>query len=233
VVCEGHGFDQTACLAQACCIFQFVTKECHSAVGNGPCTGGSRGIDYQTPAPTVAAAAGLASTLLASGVTPPPQFGGRRLDDDDLDVSHAAQRRRSLPHQHSPNDDDDLDEEEVDRRPIQQATISFKEGLRYEVDRVLLDEMIKQGMFRNMIDSDSEEEKFEVHSYTITDLGAPPTQQAQEKSQAAYGIVTASIVIGSALLLVVATLARRSTMKLYQRVEDSSSQEEQSLVELE
>jgi hypothetical protein len=218
LVCENHGYDVRACSQQDCCVWHANWRLCESAVGNGPCTGGYRGQVYDTTTPPAPGQAVPGLLQAAPGsVLPPtvppvaaipnvvPALGGRRLEDDD-----------------------ELEEKRTNNKPIHQMTFSFEGGLRYEVDQLLMDEMIKQGMFREMM-SNSLEEKFEVHSYTIRDLGPP---QMDEKTEATYGTVTLFVVLGSVVLGVIATIVRRSTMKNYQRIEDAS-QGDPMLVELE
>jgi hypothetical protein len=214
VVCENRGYDVRGCSQQDCCVWHANWRKCESAVGNGPCVGGYRGQVYDTttpPAPGQAVPYVVPGSVLPPTVPPVaavpnvvPALGGRRLEDED-----------------------EVEEKRMDNRPIHQMTFSFEGGLRYEVDQLLIDEMIKQGMFREMM-SNNLEEKFEVHSYTIRDLGPP---QMDEKTEATYGTVTLFVVLGSVILGVLATIVRRSTMKNYQRIEES--QGDPMLVELE
>lgn len=213
VVCENAGLTtRELCASKACCVWHANWRQCQSGVANGPCVGGFRGDVYDTTlSPAAAPPQAVPATVLPPTVPPanviPALDGGRRLEDGE----------------------NDLDEEEIrpDRRPIHEMTVSFKGGIQYEISRPVMDELIKQGVFRDSLStSDRLDEKFTIHSYIIRDLGPP-----QEKAQAAYGTVTLFVVLGSVVLGVAATLARRGSMKLYQRVEESAPQDEQMELE--
>jgi len=149
--CENRGYTTLQCSTVGCCQWDGA---CHSAVGTGPCytnaaihssftlapTAGPAGTPTVAPvvvAPTPAATVTVAP-VTAAPVAPPvvggptvapgpvitPLTGGRRLKDDENDETQTEARVHSI-------------------------TVQFKEGLRYKMDRILMDQMRKEGLFQH------------------------------------------------------------------------------------
>jgi len=172
--CENRGYTTLQCSTVGCCQWD---RACHSAVGTGPCytnaaihssftlapTAGPAGTPTVAPvvvAPTPAATLTVAP-VTAAPVAPPvvggptvapgpvitPLTGGRRLKDDEDDETQTEARVHSI-------------------------TVQFKEGLRYKMDRILMDQMRKEGLFQQLeeVPTDSPDKPLRIHSYSIRDL---------------------------------------------------------------
>jgi len=226
--CENRGYNNAQCMEVGCCTWDGA---CHSAVGNGPCY--KNGIPATGPTvaptvgPTVAATGPTGST--ASPVTLPPTAapeqsgpfselpattvqpgpviapligGGRRLDNDVED-----------------------DDEETGTH-VYGISIQFKDGLRYEVDEKLIDEMYREGLFKTFEEVPSGDNPLRIHSYAIRDMNDELSQKysLSEKVGAVIKspqqILVLSAFAGCALMGVAFVVRRVRTG--YRRVEEAS-----------
>jgi hypothetical protein len=155
---------------------------------------------YTTPAPAPVAPpaptpAGYTTAPVAPGapavLTVPPLTPGRRLEHQEGHQDHVEKHK--LTHK---------------------VTVSFAEGLPYEVDDKLMDMMIKQGQFADLWED--EDGKAKVVSYSIRHLDPP---------QKINGMTILLPAVAGSLLagMVLAFVVRRRGVKLYERVEDSPS----------
>jgi len=106
---------------------------------------------------------------------------------------------------------------------VHSVTVSFSGGLKYEMDNILMDEMIKEGLFKNVEDVPSGDTPLRIHSYEIHDLTPAQKYSVSETIQKAVQSSQTSLVlsafVGCALLGV--TFVVRRARNSYQRVEEN------------
>jgi len=106
---------------------------------------------------------------------------------------------------------------------VHAVTVSFAGGLKYEMDNILMDEMIKEGLFKSVEDVPSGDTPLRIHSYEIQDLTPAQKYSVSETIQKAVQSSQTSLVlsafVGCALLGV--TFVVRRARNSYQRVEEN------------
>lgn len=225
--CENHDFDAAQCQEVGCCTWD---DACHSAVGNGPCYAGVAAptgpeaaiptgptvapvtplepmpaITPNTPLPGTAAPV-VAPAAVATGTTAAPagpviQPLNRRLQGRFLAEAETE------PHVHA-------------------VSIQFNKGLKYDVDNLLMDQMLKEGLFKEVEEVPSGDKPLRIHSYAIRNLGDLSQKDSLPKDlrsvfQSPQQTLVLSAFAGCALMGV-AFLVRRARGS-YQRVSEESS----------
>jgi hypothetical protein len=120
---------------------------------------------------------------------------------------------------------------------VHSMTVSFKDGLRYEVDHKLINEMLSQGLFKQFEDVETGDDKpIRIHSYTVRNLSpAGPKEDSlpsmSQKDSLPKDIKTGAVAqsLQTPLLAALAcctllgvTLVLRRSRNSYLQVEESS-----------
>jgi len=237
--CENRGFSMTRCETVGCCKWDALygaDGACRTAVGTGPCWNkdakvGTMIKDVETApvyAPAVAAAPVVAAAVPA-GLPAFPQPAIVAATALPPTAAPLATVPVITPLTSRRLNEEEGEEEDGEPR-ASHITVSFKEGVRYQVDNLLIDEMRKQGMFKEFEAVPSGDKPLIIESYTIRDLQPPTGPDYSQKDSLPAGLFSVSqsplqILAGSAfvgcVLLGVALVARRAQGS-YQRVADSA-----------
>jgi hypothetical protein len=173
-----------------------------------------------TAAPSPVPFAGVSTTQPAGPVIAP--LIGRRLDE--------AEERCLLDEAEEHADDaDDEDTAEDDAEPkierhLTGVSVQFKNGLKYEVDDLLMNAMIKEGLFKNLeslhAPADDDDTPVSMHSYTVRNVRTPTEDKPSVLEEVARSPVNALAFVALAAFAVsgVAFVVRRAR-HTYHRVD--------------
>jgi len=196
--CENRDYDSEQCGEVGCCQWEPDMEECHSAVGSGPCykNGVVASAGLETPhqlhegfvgesgeetGPSEAATpvepieplpSSIASATVLPGTVAPTvePFGVSTTVAGPVIQPLIGRRLDAEKEEHHDDIAENAPQTKTERH-LTGVSVQFKNGLKYEVDNLLMDTMIKEGLFKNLESLHAPEEDDDtpvrVHSYSI------------------------------------------------------------------